>query len=153
MRRTLVVVVALGVVAASLTGIRCTRHSTPVEPSIMPAPTPSTTPLAMAITTAAAFSLIQANQGGPGLVIIDVRTAAEFGGGHLATAINLDYYAADFRSLVGTLDRNTRYLVYCRTGIRGAAATQIMRDIGLALAQNMTGGIDQWILDGYPTVT
>ena len=153
MRRRLVVVLALGVLAATLTSISCGQGVTPVAPSVIPAPTLSPIPLSPTITAQDAFSLIQSNTGNPGLVIIDVRTAAEFSGGHIANAINMDYYSPDFTSKVGTLDRNNRYVVYCRTGIRGAAATQIMRDISFTQVQNLTGGLDQWIRDGYPTVT
>lgn len=153
MRRRLVVVLALGVLAATLTSISCGQGVTPVAPSVIPAPTLSPIPLSPTITAQDAFSLIQSNTGNPGLVIIDVRTAAEFSGGHIANAINIDYYSPDFTSKVATLDRNNRYVVYCRTGIRGAAATQIMRDISFTQVQNLTGGLDQWIRDGYPTVT
>lgn len=160
MRRILAVGVALGVLASSSTGVSCGHGASPVAPSVTaaptptptPAPTPAPTPLAPTITAQDAFSLIQSNSGNPGLVIIDVRTPAEFNGGHIANAINLDYYSPDFASMVGALDRNNRYVVYCRTGVRGAAATQIMRDIGFAQAQNLTGGITEWLLDGYPTV-
>jgi len=157
MRRRLVVVLALGVLAATLTSISCGQGVTPVAPSVTlaptPAPTPVPIPLSATITAQDAFSLIQSNTGNPRLVIIDVRTAAEFSGGHIANAINIDYYSPDFTSKVATLDRNNRYVVYCRTGVRGAAATEIMRDISFTQAQNLTGGLVQWILDGYPTVT
>jgi hypothetical protein len=44
------------------------------------------------------------------------------------------------------------YLVYCATGIRGAAATQIMINLGFKNVQNMAGGITAWIQDGYAIV-
>jgi rhodanese-related sulfurtransferase len=152
MRRTRDIFV-LGVLAAALAGSSCGGGMTPVAPSVTPTTTSSSIPLPLAITTQDAFSLIQANKTNPGLVILDVRTAAEFSGGHIANAVNIDYYSPDFRANVGTLDRNNRYVVYCRTGIRGAAATQIMQEIGFTQVQNLTGGLDQWVLDGYPTVT
>jgi rhodanese-related sulfurtransferase len=61
-------------------------------------------------------------------------------------------YSTEFKSIIGTLDPNIRYLVYCRTGIRGAAAAQIMRDLSFKQVQNLIGGLAQWILDSYPTV-
>jgi rhodanese-related sulfurtransferase len=125
----------------------CSQEATPVAPSAIP----SEIQLSETITSRDAFVLIQSNTNNPGFVIIDVRTAAEFNGGHIANAISLDYYSPDFKSVVGTLDRDSRYLVYCRTGIRGAAAAQIMRDLSFKQIQNLTGGLDQWIRDGYPT--
>ena len=103
------------------------------------------------ITTQDAYRLIQNNLDDPDFVILDVRTADEFNSGHIAGAVNLDYYSSEFRTNVGKLDKSKQYLVYCRTGIRGAASVLIMQDLGFKNAQNMTGGITQWTQDGYPT--
>ena len=84
-------------------------------------------------------------------MIIDVRTADEFNSGHLAKAVNIDYYSPNFKSNIAKLDRNIEYLIYCRTGVRGAAATQIMLDIGFTRVYNLTGGILEWTKAGYPT--
>jgi len=102
------------------------------------------------ISTKEAFSLIQNNKDNPDFIILDVRTPDEFDSGHLAKAVNLDYYEANFKSNLAKLDRNKEYLAYCRTGIRGAAATQIMLDLGFTKVHNLSGGIVQWISDGYP---
>ena len=117
---------------------------------------PTATLSAMAvpmISTLDAYNLIQKNKDNPDFIIIDVRTVDEFNSGHLANAINLDYYSPDFKSNISRLDRNKQYLVYCRTGIRGAAATQIMVDLGFKDVYNLSGGIVQWIQDGYATVS
>ena len=103
-----------------------------------------------AITTQDAYNLIQNND--PDLIILDVRTADEFNSGHLAGAVNLDYYSSEFKTNVGKLDKSKQYLVYCRTGIRAAASVRIMLDLGFKNVQNMTGGITQWIQDGYPII-
>lgn len=153
MRRPHLVVAAFSVSVAALISSGCGQRVTPVAPSVVPATTAFSSPLSPTLTTQDAFSLIQSNKAKPGLVIIDVRTAAEFSSAHIANAINLDYYSPDFKANVDKLDRSDRYVVYCRTGIRGAAATQIMRDLGFTQAQNLTGGLEQWILDGFPTVT
>ena len=105
------------------------------------------------IIVADAFNLIQQNISNPNLVILDVRTANEFNTGHIAGAINIDYYAADFQANISKLNKNKQYLVYCATGIRGAAATQIMITLGFKQVQNMAGGITAWIQGGYPVTT
>jgi rhodanese-related sulfurtransferase len=142
----------------------------PVEPTIpgvtQPASSPSGTPppnstpaLTAAITAADtaisvqdAFTLIQQNKSNPDFVIIDVRTADEFNSGHLEGAVNIDFYSPDFKANLDKLERNKEYLIYCRTGIRGAAAIRIMLDIGFTMVRNMSGGIVQWNEAGYPTV-
>jgi rhodanese-related sulfurtransferase len=94
--------------------------------------------------------LIQQNRNNLEFVILDVRTAGEFNAGHIAGAVNKDYTSAQFTADVSLLDKSTQYLVYCQTGVRGAAATQIMIGLGFSNVENMAGGITAWIQDGYP---
>jgi rhodanese-related sulfurtransferase len=132
------------------------------QPASSPSSTPplSPTPALTAAVTAAdteinvqeAFSLIQRNKANPDFIIIDVRTAEEFDSGHLAGAVNIDFYSPDFKANLDKLERNKEYLIYCRTGIRGAAATRIMIELGFTMVHNLSGGIVQWIEAGYPTV-
>jgi rhodanese-related sulfurtransferase len=105
-----------------------------------------------AITTQDANTMIQNNNNNTNFVLLDVRTADEFSGGHIEGAVNIDYYAADFKTNIGKLDKTKVYLVYCRTGVRGAASVKIMLDLGFRQTQNMTGGITKWVNDGYTTV-
>jgi rhodanese-related sulfurtransferase len=104
------------------------------------------------ITTKDALDLIQKNISNSDFIILDVRTPEEFKSGHIAGAINLDFYSPDFKAEVGKLDRDKQYLVYCRTGARSTSATQIMIDLGFKKVQNMEGGMVQWTSNGYPTV-
>ncbi len=66
----------------------------------------------------------------PGTTIIDVRTPAEYGAGHLAGAVNLDLQSPSFADEVSRLDRSGAYLVYCRSGNRSAQAAQLMTSMG-----------------------
>jgi rhodanese-related sulfurtransferase len=104
------------------------------------------------INTLNGYNLIQKNRDNPNFIILDVRTTDEFKSGYIAGAINIDYNSPDFKANIGKLDKNKQYLVYCRTGIRGAAAVQIMIDLGFKQVQNLTGAITSWIEDGYPIV-
>ena len=112
--------------------------------------TTATTSIVPTITTPDAYNLIQQNISNSNFIIIDVRTAGEFNSGHIAGAINIDYESAQFTADVSLLDKTNQYLVYCKTGIRGAAATQIMVGLGFINVQNIAGGITAWIQDGYP---
>lgn len=69
-------------------------------------------------------------EGQDDIVVIDVRTPAEFAQGHLAGAELIDIQAPGFREQVAALDRDGSYLVYCRTGNRSATAVAIMADLG-----------------------
>ena len=102
------------------------------------------------ITASAAYDLIQENISNPKFIILDVRTAAEFNSGHIASATNIDYESTQFTTDVNLLEKNNQYLVYCATGVRGASATQIMVGLGFKNVQNLAGGITAWIQDEYP---
>ena len=77
-------------------------------------------------------------------VILDVRTPAEFGSGHLPGALNMDFNAWDFREQLETLDVNREYFVYCHAGGRSAMACKVMQTMGFTHTVNMLGGITAW---------
>jgi rhodanese-related sulfurtransferase len=83
-------------------------------------------------------------------IVIDVRTPGEFSGGHLEGAENIDYYHPDFRSRIERKDRSSRYLVYCKRGIRGHKTMEMMRECGFADVTNIGGGFDNWNSQGLP---
>jgi rhodanese-related sulfurtransferase len=81
---------------------------------------------------------------------IDVRTPQEYAGGHIADAINIDFNAADFKKNINELDKNVKYIVYCRTGARSAAASKVMAELGFKYINNMLGGFSDWEAAGLP---
>jgi rhodanese-related sulfurtransferase len=83
--------------------------------------------------------------------VIDVRTPAELAGGMIAGATNMDFEAPDFRDRVATLDRNGKYLVYCRTGNRSAQAAAVMAELGFTDIVD-AGGFAALAAAGAPTV-
>lgn len=78
------------------------------------------------------------------LVIVDVRTPAEFDAGHLANAILVDFRNPNFKKEIAKLSKNRPTLVYCRTGRRSAEAMQIMHEMGFKKVYNMVGGYVEW---------
>jgi rhodanese-related sulfurtransferase len=140
--------ILLVLTVALFTGCSQTK-TTASTATLLTAPETANVPM---ITVSDANTLIQTNKGNPGFVLLDVRTAGEFNSGHIAGAMNLDYYASDFKANIAKLDKNKQYLVYCRTGIRGAASVQIMLDLMFTRTQNMAGGITEWIQEGFPMV-
>ena len=99
-----------------------------------------------------AFTLMQENQNNPDFVIIDVRTPNEFAEGHIANAVNIDYYSETFRDDVNKLDKDKTYLIYCQSGNRSGSALSIMGELNFSEVNNMSGGISQWKAEGLPTV-
>lgn len=86
----------------------------------------------------------------PGLVVLDVRTAEEFGEGYLPGAVLVDFYADDFVARIDELDRDVPYLVYCRVGGRSARAAQLMDSLGFASVSDVEGGMVAWADAGLP---
>ena len=88
----------------------------------------------------------------PSVVILDVRTPAEFQEGHIQSAINIDFEASNFESEVNKLDKSNSYAVYCRSGRRSGLATEIMVKSGFKSVFNLTGGIIDWQSSGNKLV-
>jgi len=85
-----------------------------------------------------------------GLVVLDIRTPEEFAAGHLAGAINIDYYASDFEQQLGELDRDVPYVMYCNSGNRSSNALPVMDSIGFSEVYELDGGIQAWFGAGLP---
>lgn len=86
-------------------------------------------------------------------VVIDIRTAEEHAAGYIdPTHMVLDYYAPDFKDRLAKLDRDAKYLIYCRSGRRTGAALLTMKDLGFTDMHDIEGGITAWIAAGLPVV-
>ncbi len=84
------------------------------------------------------------------LVILDIRTPEEFAAGHLAGAINIDYYATDFEDQLRGLDLDVPYVMYCNSGNRSGNTLPLMDSIGFAEVYELDGGIQAWFSAGQP---
>ena len=84
------------------------------------------------------------------LVVLDIRTPEEFAAGHIAGAINIDYYAADFEERLGELDLQVPYVMYCNSGNRSGNTLPLMDSLGFAEVYELDGGIQAWLGAGHP---
>ncbi len=85
-----------------------------------------------------------------GLVILDIRTPDEYAEGHIENAINIDFYAPDFKKQLAALNRTTPYLLYCRSGGRSGKALRMLRDMEFQSVVHLQGGILDWQAQGLP---
>jgi phage shock protein E len=65
-----------------------------------------------------------------GAVIIDVRTAGEFGGGHIKGAINIP--VDSIRSKINDIKKKGKPVITCcASGMRSGSATSILKQAGV----------------------
>jgi rhodanese-related sulfurtransferase len=88
-----------------------------------------------------------------GMMVLDVRTPAEFADGHLEGAVLVDFTAPDFRERLEDLDPETPYLMYCRSGNRSGQARAVMAELGFVDVADIEGGTLAWAAAGHPLVT
>lgn len=80
----------------------------------------------------------------PEAVLLDVRTAGEFHMGHIPNALNIDMMDPRFAEKIGSLDRTTTVLVYCRSGNRSYHAGNMMKQMGFEHVYNLASGVIGW---------
>ncbi len=89
----------------------------------------------------------------PDVVLLDVRTAKEFGEGHLQSALNIDVTEDGFvEKAKPVLPADKTIAVYCRSGKRSALAAGALTKEGYKVV-NLKGGIIAWKEAGMPVVT
>jgi len=84
------------------------------------------------------------------VMLIDVRTPAEYDEEKIEGAILIDYKNENFKEKVVELDKNKVYFIYCRTGRRSANSRIIMNDLGIKHVFELEGGILAWKEANYP---
>jgi phage shock protein E len=70
-------------------------------------------------------------------VIIDVRTTPEFEEGHLEGALNLPYDKIGETIQAAVPNRNSKIILYCRTGRRSGIALETLKALGYEDVTNL----------------
>ena len=83
-------------------------------------------------------------------VVLDIRTPEEVATGTLPEAIDIDFYAPSFEAEIAALDRDTPYLVYCRSGNRSDTGVELMQELGFTQIYELEDGIVSWVESGRP---
>lgn len=87
------------------------------------------------------------------VVVLDVRTAAEFAEGHIEGAILIDQGQSNFvEKAKSALPIDKKIAIYCRSGRRSANVAGKLAVIGYKCV-NLKGGIIAWKEAGMPVVT
>lgn len=82
-----------------------------------------------ACNSKAEYQQITCNEITNDMIVIDVRSAAEFKFGHLDNAINIDVDNLNSDSLKD-ISKDSKIVVYCQTGSRSKDASEILLNMG-----------------------
>jgi rhodanese-related sulfurtransferase len=78
-------------------------------------------------------------------IILDVRTEDECSAGIIENATIIDIHQGQaFIEAIEQLDKTKNYYVYCRSGARSGKACELLNEIGIDNAFNLTGGMLAW---------
>jgi rhodanese-related sulfurtransferase len=85
-------------------------------------------------------------------IVLDVRRADEFAGGHVPGALNVphDQLAARLPEL--GLDSDAPVVVYCRSGRRAGLAGSVLLEAGFTDVRHLVGDMSGWRESGRPIV-
>ena len=73
------------------------------------------------------------------VLIIDVRTEAEWNSGYLENAIHIPLDTIEKNITLTELDKNKEIYLYCRSGNRSGKATSILQNLGYKNVTNIGG--------------
>lgn len=79
-------------------------------------------------------------------LVLDVRTAEEFGNGHIDNAVNVDWNQGpeSFTMQLANVPKETPIYVYCQGGSRSATALIKLKELGYTNIKELDGGMVAW---------
>jgi phage shock protein E len=86
------------------------------------------------------------------IVVLDVRTSDEFKQGHLKGAVNIDILKSNATTKLDSLNHETTYLVYCRSGHSSGMAVKQMVKSKFKMVYEMKDGFMGWTGNKLPVV-
>ena len=106
----------------------------------------------IAVSAKEAADLIDKHNGDSDFAILDIRTPGEFQSGHLQSAILIDFYSQTFADRLSRLDKEKKFLIYCRSGNRSTRSLEIFKKLKFQKIYHMANGISTWKSEGFPVV-
>ena len=86
----------------------------------------------------------------PELVVVDIRTPAEFAGGHIKGAVNIDFQTEGFSEAIAALDAGVPTVFHCRSGGRSGQAQSLFESLPFTELYHFAAGSNGWSAAGYP---
>lgn len=79
------------------------------------------------------------------VILVDVRTPAEYEAGHLENAENINWFDENFAKKFEAIGKNETIYVYCKKGGRSFKAQQRLTALGYTKVVNLEGGYDAYV--------
>lgn len=85
-------------------------------------------------------------------LLLDVRDADEYRGGHIPGAVNISRGLLEFKFTNDPAleSRAMKIVCYCKTSGRAALAAKALKEMGYLQVQSIAGGFDAWQEAGKP---
>jgi phage shock protein E len=84
------------------------------------------------------------------IVVLDVRTPAEFKEGHIKGATNINFQDKEFAKKVAALDKSKTYIIHCQAGGRSGRACEQIKTLDFKNMHHMNQGFGAWSKAGQP---
>jgi rhodanese-related sulfurtransferase len=85
-----------------------------------------------------------------GALILDVRSAEEYSGGHIVDAKNIALEKLTEQADTLKKYREKPIVVVCESGMRSAQGARLLKSLGFSQAMNLQGGLAAWRSDNLP---
>jgi rhodanese-related sulfurtransferase len=86
-------------------------------------------------------------------ILVDLRTPWEIAQGVIEWwAINIDFYSSNFKEEINKLDKNKKYLIYCRSWARSWKALNLMKELWFKNVLNLSWWIGSWANSAWEIV-
>lgn len=82
------------------------------------------------------------------ITLIDVRTLKEFETGFIENAINIDFYSNSISSKISLLDKDSKFVIYCRSDNRSTKFAKLLLESGFKDVNVIKGGMIEWVKSG-----
>ncbi len=84
------------------------------------------------------------------VVVLDVRTVAEFAEGHIPSAVNIPHKELEARLAELSGVKNTQVIIYCRSGRRAEVARKVLEQNGFNQLDHLSGDFNEWSSNNLP---
>lgn len=97
-----------------------------------------------------AQELAQRQAAGEQLLVVDVRSVAEYAGGHVPGAVNLPHDTLTGNEPALKDFRQKPVVLYCHSGRRAAMAAKVLQQQGFTRLEHLSGDMQGWQQSGRP---